>query len=71
MSDEENANEDDDEMLFVRGASPPRKGSHENSSPPRRPLDHDGYNSGSDYDDRNLSNRHRDDNKRGGARCNY
>ncbi|XP_058804894.1 protein suppressor of sable [Phymastichus coffea] len=63
-SDDENGNEDDDEMLFVRGASPVRRGSHE-SSPVRRD---DCYNSGSDYDDRNISNRHRDDSKRGGAR---
>lgn len=50
-------------MLFVRGASPVRKGSHENSSPLRRNNDHDNYDSSSDYDDR--SSRHRDsDNKR-------
>lgn len=66
MSDEENGNDDDDEMLFVRGASPMRRGSHENS-PVRR---EDCYNSGSDYEDRNM-NRHRDDNKRGMGRCNY
>lgn len=66
MSDEENANDDEDEMLFVRGASPMRKGAHENSSP--KHGDHDNFNSGSDFEER--ANRHRDE-KRGGARCNY
>ena len=66
MSDEENGNEDDDEMLFVRGASPVRKGSQENSSPLRRNNDHENYDSGSDYEERSNANRHRDnDNKRG------
>ena len=66
MSEEEHGNEDDDEMLFVRGASPTRKGSRSLSPAPRK-AEHDGYNSGSDYDER--TNRYKDD-KRGGAKCN-
>ncbi|XP_046465898.1 protein suppressor of sable isoform X1 [Neodiprion pinetum] len=67
-SDEEDGNEDDDEMLFVRGASPIRKDSREHSSPARRlNNDYESYESGSDYEDRSGFNRHRDnENKRGG-----
>ncbi|XP_012268635.2 protein suppressor of sable [Athalia rosae] len=66
-SDEEDGNEDDDEMLFVRGASPIRKDSRDNNSPARRPNnDYDSYESGSDFEDRSGFNRHREnDNKRG------
>ncbi|XP_023245240.1 uncharacterized protein LOC106643214 isoform X3 [Copidosoma floridanum] len=62
LSDEEIVNEDDDDLVFVRGASPSRRGSHDDCSPRR--SERDNYNSGSDFDDR--PNRHRDDNKRVG-----
>lgn len=68
MSDDENINEDEDEMLFVRGASPVRKDSQENSSP-RHTNDHENFDSNSDYDERPSVNRHRDnDNKRSNTR---
>lgn len=68
MSDDENVNEDEDEMLFVRGASPVRKDSQENNSP-RHTNEHENFDSNSDYDDRPNVNRHRDnDNKRSNSR---
>lgn len=64
--DEVNATEDDDEMLFVRGASPSRKDSRERDIPsPKR--DHENYHSGSDYDDRPGPNRHREEKR--STRC--
>lgn len=67
--DEVNANEDDDEMLFVRGASPSRRGdSHERDIPsPKR--DHENYHSGSDYEDRPGPNRHREEKR--STRCKF
>ena len=66
MSDDENVNEDEDEMLFVRGASPIRKDSQENNSP-RHTNDHENFDSNSD--ERPNVNRHRDnDNKRSSSR---
>lgn len=68
VSDDENVNEDEDEMLFVRGASPIRKDSQENNSP-RHTNDHENFDSNSDYDERPNVNRHRDnDNKRSSSR---
>lgn len=68
VSDDENVNDDEDEMLFVRGASPVRKDAQENNSP-RHANDHENFDSNSDYDDRPNVNRHRDnDTKRGNTR---
>lgn len=64
MSDDENVNEDEDEMLFVRGASPIRKDCQENNSP-RRITEHEHFDNNSDYEERPTVNRHREnDNKR-------
>lgn len=69
MSEDENPNEDEDEMLFVRGASPIRKEflSQENNSP-RRTNEHETFDN-SDYEERPNINRHREnDSKRGTGR---
>lgn len=53
-------------MVFVRGASPIRKDSQDNSSP-RHTNDHENFDSNSDYEERSNINRHREnENKRGG-----
>jgi len=68
LSDDENTNEDEDEMLFVRGASPIRKDSQENNSP-RRTNEHENFDNNSDYEERPNINRHREnDSKRGTGR---
>lgn len=70
MSEDENPNEDEDEMLFVRGASPIRKEflSQENNSP-RRTNEHETFDNNSDYEERPNINRHREnDSKRGTGR---
>lgn len=68
MSDDENANEDEDEMLFVRGASPIRKDSQENNSP-RRSNEHENFENNPEYEEKPNINRHREnDNKRGTGR---
>lgn len=70
MSDEENGHEDDDEMVFVRGASPvSRRDGHDTTrSPPRRSTDRDNYDNISDNDerpsDRTQRQRDNDNNKR-------
>lgn len=69
LSDEENANEDEDEMLFVRGASPIRKDSQENNNSPRRTNEHENFDNNSDYEERPNINRHREnDSKRSTGR---
>ncbi|XP_043267652.1 uncharacterized protein su(sable) isoform X2 [Venturia canescens] len=69
LSDEENGNEDDDEMLFVRGASPvSRRDGHDTTrSSPRRSTERDSYDNVSENDDRSSDRRQRDNdsNKRG------
>ncbi|KAG5319447.1 SUS protein, partial [Pseudoatta argentina] len=68
LSDDENMIEDEDEMLFVRGASPTRKDSQENNSP-RRTNEHESFDNNSDYEERPNINRHREnDSKRGTGR---
>lgn len=68
MSDDENINEDEDEMLFVRGASPVRKDSQENNSP-RRTNEHENFDTNSDFEERPNINRHREnESKRGTGR---
>ncbi|XP_015174026.1 PREDICTED: protein suppressor of sable isoform X1 [Polistes dominula] len=68
LSDDENGNEDDDEMVFVRGASPIRKDSQDNSSP-RHTNDHENFDSNSDYEERPSITRHREnENKQRGER---
>lgn len=68
LSDDENANEDEDEMLFVRGASPIRKDSQENNSP-RRTNEHENFENNTEYEEKPNINRHREnENKRGTGR---
>lgn len=68
LSDDDNTNEDEDEMLFVRGASPIRKDSQETNSP-RRANEHETFDNNSDYEERPNINRHREnDSKRGTGR---
>lgn len=69
MSDDENTNEDEDEMLFVRGASPIRKDSQETNSP-RRTNEHENFDNNSDFEERpNINQRHREnESKRGTGR---
>lgn len=66
LSDDENANEDEDEMLFVRGASPTRKDSQENNSP-RRANEHENLDNNLDYEERPNVNRHRENESKRGA----
>ncbi|XP_015124298.1 uncharacterized protein LOC107046236 isoform X2 [Diachasma alloeum] len=68
LSEEENGNVDDDEFMFVRGASPVvnRKDLHD-SSPPRRSHERENFDNNSDRDSEERSNRHRDE-KRGNNR---
>lgn len=70
MSDDENTNEDEDEMLFVRGASPVRKDSQETNSPERRRTnEHENFENNSDFEERPNINRHREnESKRGTGR---
>ena len=67
MSDDENVNDDEDEMLFVRGASPIRKDMQENNSP-RHANEHETFDSNSDYEERPNVNRHRENDTK---RCEY
>jgi len=60
-------NEDEDEMLFVRGASPIRKDSQENNSP-RRTNEHENFDNNSDYEERPNINRHRRRRRRRGRK---
>lgn len=69
MSDDENTNEDEDEMLFVRGASPIRKENSQENNSPKRANEHETFDNNSDYEERPSVNRHREnENKRSNAR---
>lgn len=69
LSDDENGNDDEDEMLFVRGASPIRKDALESNSP-RRANEHETFDTNtSEYEERPNINRHREnESKRGTGR---
>lgn len=71
MSEEENPNDDEDEMLFVRGASPVRKDSQERDSPPKHASEHENFEGigTSDHEEKPSANRHKEnENKRGNVR---